>query len=365
VPLPQQLQSPSGSFTFNILFTARALTNPTSAFTAIDFFNGTTTTRYFQSDINWTSTAWPETRVLTVTLPVSSIPNGSSLTISIPSSLLEIEKIQVVPVNQGTYDAGDVSGAYTVQLSNTASLQKATLTGDITGITFADVFEGGSSGWEGKIETFEFCQDATGGRFVNWGSSVFQAHGEISYQLLHCSDQTFRFSSSLKRFVPISPMTDTTLAGEPALFRDRITKIANGTSGCANANGCWSYMNRNNGPQILSAAAATSQFIGLETMRAGYAVTAVSVQPVAACTGGSVSAATAETGTDDLSNAFSAAYSIFDAPSTSNFQDTDEFKRGSLASDPFAVTVRTTGANVDQIAAGCSFDVVYNVVYQQ
>jgi hypothetical protein len=140
----------------------------------------------------------------------------------------------------------------------------------------------------------------------------------------------------------------------PAWKLYRVTKTTNGTRGCATANGCWEV----NGVSPVAAAAGLTQDIVLVALPANWQVTDWSIKSGVACTG----ATTALTGLGDTeSNVFfrAATYDIAAAPGVTNLTTGPTAGAGAntSAATNLLASVVTTIANVDQLVAGCSFDV--------
>jgi hypothetical protein len=133
----------------------------------------------------------------------------------------------------------------------------------------------------------------------------------------------------------------------------RVTKTANGTRGCATANGCWEV----NGVGPVAATAGLTQDIVLAPLPANWQVDNWSIKTGTACTG----ATTALTGLGDTENNVFfrvATYDIAAAPGVTNLTTGPTVGAGAntSAATNLVASVITTIANVDQLSP-CSFDV--------
>lgn len=154
----------------------------------------------------------------------------------------------------------------------------------------------------------------------------------------------------------VESITLTPISGaDSSWYRYRVTKVANGTSGCANANGCW-LVNWN---PAQNASAATSQTVDLFSLPAGGYVEKVQAKTVTACSGASTITVVG-LGTSGTADYFTGAvsYDLKAAVSNTNVLQTSTTSGSTTAA---AVTIvaslASTGSNLDQVAAGCSFDV--------
>ena len=140
----------------------------------------------------------------------------------------------------------------------------------------------------------------------------------------------------------------------PVWTKYTVTKIANGVSGCANANGCWQV---NAGAPVAATAGLTQDVVLFQLPAAGH-VLSYRIKTATACTG----ATTILTGLGTAStNTFYLAqtYNLITAVSATNISPALPVNMGSDTASAVNIVASliTTVANVDQIANGCSFAV--------
>ena len=145
--------------------------------------------------------------------------------------------------------------------------------------------------------------------------------------------------------------------GLPSWRKDSVLLIANGVSGCTNANGCWQV----NGFLGPSTVASVIQPIPMPSLGANMWIDAVRLKTSTAC-GGALKAITIDAIGDSNGSSYyssSLTYDLKAAVSATNKVDVLLTVVGAdtTVSSNLSVRVRTSGANVDQIAAGCAFDV--------
>lgn len=130
-----------------------------------------------------------------------------------------------------------------------------------------------------------------------------------------------------------------------------VVKIANGTGGCVNANGCWSV---NHGTPVAASAALT-QAIVLETIPTSAMVNTFRLQTATAATGpATVLADIGNTGAPSL---YGGAYDLKAAVSASNLVDVrPSVSANTNGAQAMVLSITTTGSNVDQIANGAAVD---------
>lgn len=358
VTLPQNQYSGANTYTFRIV--ARAVTAPATAFMPIDFKNATTgvTTRIFQGNVVFTNAAQSETREFNVTIPASTIPGGfvpvgSTFTFALLPTQIEIERIEIDPTVPYVYDAGNVSSSYAVQLSNPASLHKLTLTGDVSSVSLQDTLAGGALGYDGKVITFEICQDATGGWHwpVDWGNTWFQGGRVPGLAANRCYDQTFRWSMADSKFKAITGISDNKGRFESASnFHWTLDLIPDGTDGCATAAGCIEVKGLTNSVSALTSTLNIS--VPMYTMPPNYVIGGLRFYTAAGCSGTGILTLTGEFGSGSSTTEYSTAADVMTAGATGNY---GLYAAHSPSTDGLIFTLRATGANVDQITA-CSID---------
>lgn len=141
----------------------------------------------------------------------------------------------------------------------------------------------------------------------------------------------------------------------PTWQKYTVTKITNGTSGCANANGCWQV----NTSTPVNATAALTQNLVVFVLPLGGRITDAHIKSAVACTGAATTSVTLGT-TGSATYYLSGAYDLKAAVSATNITTAALANRGSdtTASTNVVATITDTTNNVDQIVAGCSF-IVY------
>lgn len=134
-----------------------------------------------------------------------------------------------------------------------------------------------------------------------------------------------------------------------------VTAIANGANGCANANGCWQV----NGVLGAIKAADVNQNITLFGLPANGAVNGYRFKTSTACTG--TTTLTIGLGTASNTQLYAAgdSYDLQAAVSATNLTTTFPLLFGSDTASAVSgvVPMISTGSNIDQVTAGCSFDV--------
>lgn len=133
-----------------------------------------------------------------------------------------------------------------------------------------------------------------------------------------------------------------------------VTKIANAVSGCANANGCWQV----NGGTPVNATAGLTQSITLFQLPANGFVHDARVKTSTACAGATTIVITLGT-TGSGTWLVVTPYDLKAAVSATNYTASPLTHVGSdtsIATNILAA-MTTTVSNVDQITAGCTFNV--------
>lgn len=136
-------------------------------------------------------------------------------------------------------------------------------------------------------------------------------------------------------------------------YRYTTTAIANGVNGCANANGCWQV----NGVLGAIKTAGLTQAVTLFQLPANGYISHYRVKTATACTGPTT--LTATLGSTGSTTLFSTAlYDLKAAVSATNFTNVAPLVTGSdtAAATNVVAGLIATVANVDGIAAGCSWD---------
>lgn len=138
----------------------------------------------------------------------------------------------------------------------------------------------------------------------------------------------------------------------PAWQKYTVTKIANGVSGCANANGCWQV---NSGTPV-NAAAGLIQDVTLFQLPANGFVHNARIKSATACTGTTTLTTTLGTTASDVFF-ISGLYDLKVAVSATNITNALLLKTGSdtAAATNIVAGLISTVENIDQAAAGCSF----------
>ncbi len=140
----------------------------------------------------------------------------------------------------------------------------------------------------------------------------------------------------------------------PEWQRFRVTKIANGVAGCANANGCWQV---NSGTPVAAIAGLTQALV-LFQLPAGGFVHGARLKSRVACSGATT--ITVSLGvTGNVTFFVSSLYDLIAAVADTNFSTT--LAAGAAGSTTNAAInvvagLTTTVQNIDAIANGCSFD---------
>ncbi len=157
-------------------------------------------------------------------------------------------------------------------------------------------------------------------------------------------------------------LTDT--AGHnPLWVTYTVTAIANAVNGCANANGCWQV----SGVLGANKTAGLTQNLAIFQLPAKGYVQAFRIKSATACTGASTlvtGLGTASSTSRFLNSAV--GYDLKAAVSATNFNNNAVITPGSdtSAAVNIVASLVSTGSNIDQIAAGCSFgvSVLYGVL---
>jgi hypothetical protein len=136
-----------------------------------------------------------------------------------------------------------------------------------------------------------------------------------------------------------------------------VTAIANGVNGCANANGCWQV----NGALGANKTAGLTQSVTLAQLAANGYVLAYRVKSLTACTG--TTTLLTGLGTSSTPSLYSVSavtgYNLQSAVSNTNLTTLLPVAMGSDTTSAvnLVASVISTVANIDQVAAGCSFAV--------
>lgn len=139
--------------------------------------------------------------------------------------------------------------------------------------------------------------------------------------------------------------------------------VANGTSGCANANGCWVITKTNGITSTVSATAATTQTVAVTPPTANFWVGGWRVVPTVQCTSGATGLVVKFIGDNDaLSNYGSPGTDLTAAISALHVTSGSASGSNDIAATQTAtVTVGVTSGTIDQTAAGCAFYVALQV----
>ncbi len=143
----------------------------------------------------------------------------------------------------------------------------------------------------------------------------------------------------------------------PAWNSYTVTAIANTVNGCANANGCWQV----NGILGANKTAGLTQSVALAQLPANGYVLAYRVKSLVACTG--TTTLLTGLGTASTPSLYSVSavtgYNLQSTVSATNLTTLLPVAMGSdtTAAVNVVASVISTVANIDQIAAGCSFSV--------
>jgi hypothetical protein len=135
-----------------------------------------------------------------------------------------------------------------------------------------------------------------------------------------------------------------------------VTAIGNGVNGCANANGCWSI----NGALGPNKAAALTQNIVLFGLPANGFVQSYRIKSAVQCTGTASLASGLGTASSPNFYLISATgYDLEAAVSATNITTALPLLTGADTSAAVNVvaSLTSTGQNIDQVTAGCSFTV--------
>jgi len=159
-------------------------------------------------------------------------------------------------------------------------------------------------------------------------------------------------TSSSSRYETVSQSLQSAIG-----YKFTVSAVANGVDGCANANGCWKVLlpdGRNF--NLTNKAAATTQGLPVFGMADNYWVSSARLKTKTACTGVSTLSMTLGTATDGA-KFVSSAYDLKAAVSASNFAVSDGHGATLATGEALQANLTSSGADIDQVAAGCAFDV--------
>lgn len=140
---------------------------------------------------------------------------------------------------------------------------------------------------------------------------------------------------------------------DPPMRFFHVIKIANGTNGCASANGCWQI----NANTVVAATTATAQTLTLMSMAPQSYVSSARMALETVFSG--TTTATVDMGTDTTGNYFFSAFNAMQAWADGARVD-DMLHRGNTGwnnAHTLTITINTTGSGVNAIVAGSELGV--------
>ena len=160
-------------------------------------------------------------------------------------------------------------------------------------------------------------------------------------------------------FATLPAMASSILSGGgiPLWSSYTVTAIANGVNGCVNANGCWQI----NGVLGANKSAALTQAVTLFQLPANGYISSFRIKSATACTGTTtlLSGLGTSSSTDFYLVSAITGYNLQAAVSATNLSTALPLALGAdtTAAVNIVASLIATVANIDQIAAGCSFTV--------